>query len=41
MKLTGHKTEKEFLKYIKVTKEQTAVNLLKNPYFKAHLKIAK
>jgi integrase len=41
MKLTGHKTEKEFLKYIKVTKEQTADNLLKHPYFKTHLKIAK
>lgn len=41
MKLTGHKTEKEFLKYIKVTKEQTADNLLKLPYFNKHLKIAK
>lgn len=40
MKLTGHKTETEFLKYIRVTKEQTADNLLKHPYFKAHLKIA-
>jgi len=41
MKLTGHKTEKQFLKYILVTKEQTAENLLKHPYFKTHLKIAK
>jgi len=41
MKLTGHRTEKEFLKYIKVTKEQTADNLLKLPYFNQHLKIAK
>ncbi|HLN22114.1 MAG TPA: phage integrase SAM-like domain-containing protein [Bacteroidales bacterium] len=41
MKLTGHKTEKEFMKYILVSKEQTAINLLKQPYFNKHLKIAK
>jgi integrase len=40
MKITGHKTEREFLKYIKVTKEQTAVNMALHPYFQsAHLKI--
>ncbi|MFA9371006.1 MAG: phage integrase SAM-like domain-containing protein [Labilibaculum antarcticum] len=33
MKLTGHKTEREFLRYIKVTKEETAQNLLEHPYF--------
>jgi len=33
MKISGHKTEREFLKYIKVTKEQTAVNLTSHPYF--------
>jgi len=33
MKVSGHKTEKEFLKYIKVGKEQTAVNLSSHPYF--------
>lgn len=33
MKLTGHKTEREFLRYIKVTKEETAHNLLEHPYF--------
>jgi len=33
MKISGHKTEKEFLKYIKVSKEQTAVNLASHPYF--------
>lgn len=33
MKLTGHKTESEFLKYIKVTKEETAHKLLLHPYF--------
>jgi integrase len=41
MKLTGHKTEKEFRKYLLVDKEQTADNLLKHPYFKTRLKIAK
>ena len=30
MKITGHKTEKNLLKYIKVTKEQTADNLVEN-----------
>lgn len=34
MKISGHKTEKEFLKYIKVGKEETAVNLANHPYFK-------
>lgn len=33
MKITGHKTESEFLKYIKVTKEETAQNLALHPYF--------
>lgn len=33
MKVSGHKTEKEFLKYIKVGKEETAVNLSRHPYF--------
>ena len=33
MKVSGHKTEKEFLKYVRVTKEQTAVNLASHPYF--------
>ncbi len=33
MKVTGHKTEREFLKYIKVTKEQTANSLALHPYF--------
>jgi len=35
MKVTGHKTEREFLKYIKVTKEQTAQNLALHPYFQS------
>jgi hypothetical protein len=33
MKVSGHKTEREFLKYVKVTKEQTAVNLASHPFF--------
>jgi hypothetical protein len=33
MKITGHKTEREFLKYIRVTKEETAHALIKHPYF--------
>jgi hypothetical protein len=33
MKISGHKTEREFLKYIKVSKEETAVNLASHPYF--------
>ena len=33
MKVSGHKTEKEFLKYIKVGKKETALNLAKHPYF--------
>ena len=42
MKITGHKTEREFLKYIKVTKEQTAQNMALHPYFQTTpLKIVK
>lgn len=33
MKVSGHKTEKEFLKYIKVGKKETAMNLARHPYF--------
>lgn len=33
MKITGHKTEREFLKYISVTKKQTAERLASHPYF--------
>lgn len=33
MKIGGWKTESSFLKYIKVTKEQTAVNLASHPFF--------
>ena len=34
MKITGHKKESNFLKYICVTKEETADNLAEHPYFK-------
>ncbi|MDO9339333.1 MAG: tyrosine-type recombinase/integrase [Bacteroidales bacterium] len=33
MKLSGHKTPKEFLKYIKTGKDETALNLASHPYF--------
>ncbi|WP_319229689.1 tyrosine-type recombinase/integrase [Draconibacterium orientale] len=41
MKITGHKTEKQFLEYIKVTKEENAQNLALHPYFNTNLKIVK
>jgi hypothetical protein len=40
MKITGHKTEREFLKYIRVTKEQTAEFLSNHEYFRPKLKIS-
>jgi integrase len=33
MKITGHKTEKSFLKYIKITEEQNAEKLSNHPFF--------
>jgi len=33
MKISGHKSESQFLKYIKVSKEETALNLSDHPYF--------
>lgn len=33
MKISGHRTEKEFLKYIRIGKEETAINLAGHPYF--------
>ena len=32
--ITGHKTEKSFLKYIKVTDQENAVIMAENPFFK-------
>ncbi|MFC6999166.1 site-specific integrase [Rufibacter roseus] len=33
MKMTGHKTEKAFLKYIRLTQEQNAQKLVNHPFF--------
>lgn len=34
MKLTGHKTESSFMKYIKISEEENAITLQNHPYFK-------
>jgi integrase len=40
MKITGHRTERAFMKYIKVSQEQNADKLSKHPYFsKSSLKV--
>jgi integrase len=40
MKITGHRTERSFMKYIKITQEQNADKLSKHPYFsKSPLKV--
>ncbi|KPK85295.1 MAG: hypothetical protein AMS27_07620 [Bacteroides sp. SM23_62_1] len=43
MKITGHTLESNFLKYIKVTKEETADMLAAHPFFtgKGKLRIVK
>ncbi len=41
MKITGHRTERAFMKYIKVTQEQNAEKLAKNKYFIKPLKVVK
>lgn len=33
MKITGHQTKKEFMKYIKASEEETAMELMNHPYF--------
>ena len=33
MKITGHKTEKAFLKYIRISQEDNALKLMEHPYF--------
>jgi integrase len=41
MKITGHKTEKSFLRYIKISPEDNAKKMLQHPLFrKTNLKIA-
>ena len=39
MKITGHKTEKSFLKYIKITQEENAQLLAGHAYFKKNIGI--
>ena len=41
MAISGHKTERAFLTYIKVTPEQTAIRMAEHPFFKnsSHLKV--
>ena len=43
MKITGHRTEKAFLKYIKISQEENAKLLEKHPYFqeKSSLRVVK
>ena len=36
MKITGHKTEKAFLKYIRISKEENAKKLLEHGFFRQH-----
>ena len=40
MKITGHRTERSFLKYIKISQEENAQKLMEHPYFqpKSNLK---
>lgn len=35
MKITGHKTEKSFLKYIRISQEENAMLLAEHPFFKS------
>ena len=39
MKITGHKKEREFLKYIRVSKEETAELLANHEYFRNKMKV--
>ena len=41
MGLTGHKTERAFRKYIKISQEENATRLINHPYFLEQLKIVK
>jgi len=41
MKITGHKTESSFMKYIRISQEETANKLVEHPGFKKPLKIVK
>lgn len=37
MKISGHKTEREFLKYVKIGKQETAVRMKEHPYFSGNV----
>jgi len=39
MKISGHRTPREFLKYIRITKEETAELLSNHPYFIGKMKV--
>ncbi len=41
MKITGHRTEKAFMRYIRITPEENAKTLLNHDFFKKPLQIAK
>jgi hypothetical protein len=41
MRITGHKTEKSFLSYIRISQEDNAMKLIKHPFFMGQLKIVK
>ena len=41
MKITGHRTEKSFLKYIRISQEDNANKLLNYPFFNSEMKIAR
>ena len=41
MKITGHKTEANLLRYIKVTKEETAVRMMDNAFFRGNQQLRK
>jgi integrase len=34
MKITGHTTEKSFLRYIRISQEDNALKLMEHPYFR-------
>jgi hypothetical protein len=41
MKITGYKTEKAFMQYIRISQEENALKLASHPFFKRNLNKAK
>jgi hypothetical protein len=41
MLITGHRTEKSFMRYIKIQREENAVLMAQNPFFKGETYQAK